>query len=126
MDILIKLGGIYNFLLVIFHLLFWKIFNWNDDLQSLTFLNRAIMPVLNISLTLLFVMMGIVSLLHTQELLTTDLGKTLIIAMALFWLARSIQQIIFFKLKHALSWGFLLFFSLGAALYGIPSWYLLL
>ena len=98
MELVVKLGGIYNFLLVIFHLSFWKLFNWPDDLRSLTFLNRAIMPVLNISLTLLFVVMGIISLMHTKELLTTSLGKTLLLCMALFWLARSIQQVIFFKL----------------------------
>ena len=123
MELVVKLGGIYNFLLVIFHLSFWKLFNWPDDLRSLTFLNRAIMPVLNISLTLLFVVMGIISLMHTKELLTTSLGKTLLLCMALFWLARSIQQVIFFKLTHPASWAFLGFFLLGAVLYGIPSWY---
>jgi len=126
LELLVKLGGIYNFLLVIFHLSFWKLFNWKDDLDSLSLLNRVIMPVLNISLTLLFVVMGLISLLHTEELLTTSLGKTLLLCMALFWLARSIQQVIFFKLKHPVSWAFLGYFLLGAVLYGIPSLYSLM
>jgi len=51
---LVHLGGWYNLLLVVLHLLFWRIFDWRRDLRSLTFVNRAVMQVLNISLTVAF------------------------------------------------------------------------
>jgi len=34
MEALIKAGGIYNIVLVVFHMLFWHIFNWGEDLGA--------------------------------------------------------------------------------------------
>ncbi|NQT62328.1 MAG: hypothetical protein HQ556_05155 [Candidatus Marinimicrobia bacterium] len=121
MEVLIKLGGIYNIVLVIFHLLFWRIFDWKNDLRNLSFLNRAIMQVLNLSLSFVFIIFSYISLAHTNELLSTALGHSLLILMTLFWVARSIEQIVFFKLKHWGSVAFLAFFLVGAVLYAIPA-----
>lgn len=123
METLIKAGGIYNIALVVFHLLFWRIFNWKEDLRSLSFLNRAVMQVVNLSLTMVFVLFAYLSLAHSDELLTTPLGNSLLIFMALFWLARSAMQAMFFKLEHWSSVAFLFFFLAGAVLYGIPATY---
>ena len=121
MELLVKAGGIYNFVLVIFHLLFRHIFRWDEDLRSLSFLNRAIMPVLNLSLTLAFVIFGYISLVHTKELLTTPLGQSLLILMAVFWFVRAIEQPVFFGLKHWGSVAFMLFFLAGSVLYAVPA-----
>ena len=121
MESVIKAGGIYNIAFVLFHLLFWRIFNWKDDLRSLSFLNRAIMQVLNLSLTFAFFIFSYISLLHTGELLSTPLGQSLLLLMALFWFLRAIQQVIFFKLKHWGSLAFLGLFLIGALLYAIPA-----
>ena len=122
-ELLIKLGGIYNIILVVFHLLFWRVFNWKDDLRSLSFLNKQTMQVLNLCLTIVFVIFAYVSLVHTSELLSTPLGKTLLFSMALLWLARTAMQIIFYKLKHWGSVVFLAYFFAGTLLYGIPAIY---
>ncbi len=122
-ETLINIGGFYHILLVVFHLAFWRIFNWKEDLVSLSILNRAIMPVLNISLTLVFAIFAYISFSHTDELLTTPLGNSLLIGIAIFWFARAVQQIIFFKLKHWGSWAFMFFFALGGLLYGVPVVY---
>jgi hypothetical protein len=121
METLIKAGAYYTMGLILFHLSFWRIFNWDHDLQQVSFLNRAIMQVLNISLMFAFVIFSYISLAHTQELLSTPLGHTLLALITLFWLARAIQQIVFFKLRHPGSWAFLLLFLGGALLYGIPA-----
>ena len=123
METLIKAGGFYNIILVIFHLLFWRIFNWEQELRSVSSLNRSIMPVVNLSLTFVFVIFAYISLVHSTELLTSPLGNSLLILIALFWLARSLLQVIFFKLDHWLSSAFLCYFLAGAALYGIPATY---
>jgi len=125
MEKLIIAGGFYNIGLIVFHLLFWRIFNWEHDLKQVSYLNRATMQVLNISLTLAFVIFSYISFAHTTELLTTSLGHSLLVLMALFWLARSIQQIIFYKLRHWVSWAFLLLFLSGSLLYAIPAYYVI-
>lgn len=124
MELLIKAGGIYNIVLVIFHLLFWRIFNWKEDLRSLSFLNRAIMQVLNLSLTFAFVIFSYISLVHTKELISTSLGQSLLGLIALFWLARSVEQVVFFKLKNWRSIAFLVFFLVGTVLYAVPAIYI--
>lgn len=123
MDGLIKAGGIYSSLLVLFHLLFWKIFDWKEELSRLNRVNRAVMQVLNLSLTFAFAIIAYVSFTHTGELLATALGHTLIGLIASLWLFRSVLQIIFFKLEHWLSWVFLVYFLAGGAMYGIPFLY---
>jgi hypothetical protein len=99
METLIKAGGLFNIALVMFHLSFRRLFNWRDELNSVSFLNSAVMPVLNISLTLVFLIFACISFLHTGVLLSTPLGNSLLALLALFWLARPIQQFISFGLR---------------------------
>ena len=113
-------GGIYNIILIIFHLLFWKLFKWKKDLASLTFINRAVMQVLNLSLTFVFLIFAYISLFHAQELLSTNLGNTLLLLISIFWFLRAIEQIIFFGLKNLTSIMFFVFFLLGSIIYLYP------
>ena len=118
---LIQAGGVFHLALLVFHLMFWRLFDWERELRSLSFINRAVMPVLNLSLILLFALFGYLSLFHSRELLTSALGHSLLVGLAVFWAARAAQQIVFFKLRHWMSWVFLLIFSGGAGLYAIPA-----
>ncbi len=123
MELLIKLGGVYHILLIIFHLLFSRIFNWQQDLASLSFINRQTMQVLNITLIFVFLIFAWISLLHTQELLSTTLGNNLLILISLLWMGRSVLQVIFYKLSHWASFILLCYFLAGSLLYGIPAVY---
>ena len=111
-------GGIYNLSFAVFHLLFWKIFDWKIDLPRLKLINRAIMQVLNLCLTFVFIAFGILSLLYSAEMAQTDLGRALISVAALFWLLRAVEQIVFFGLKSWISSAFLIVFIGGFCLYG--------
>jgi hypothetical protein len=54
-------------------------------------------------------------------LLTTGIGKILLIAIALFWFLRAVEQMAFFKLKNNISIAFFVLFLIGAAIYLFPS-----
>ena len=116
---LIVAGGIYNLFFAVFHLLFWRIFDWKNDLASLTFLNRAIMQVLNLCLAFVFVIFGMLSLLYPGQLVETELGRTLTGLISVFWFLRAIEQIVFFKLKNWISWVFMFAFLVGTGLYSV-------
>lgn len=120
MEILLKIGGIYNLAFAVFHCLFWKIFKWDSELRQLNFLNRAIMQVLNLCLIFCFLIFFYISVFHTSDLLTTGLGKSILICISIFWLFRAVEQILFFKLKDLVSAFFLIFFICGAVIYLIP------
>jgi len=118
---LIKAGGFYNIALVVFHLLFWRLFNWDEDLRSLSFINRATMQVMNLSLVVVFALFAYLSLVHSYELFATALGHAVLLSIAVLFLLRALLQVVFFRLRHWLSFLFLLFFLAGSVLYGIPA-----
>ena len=120
-EIFIIAGGFYTVTLIIFHLLFWRIFNWPSTLGGFNTLNKATIQVLNISITFIFFIFAYISFAHTDELLNTGLGQSLLALIASLWLFRAILQIMFYKLRHNASVGLTLFFLIGAFLYGVPA-----
>ena len=120
MKILILIGGFLWLAVFVFHIFFWKLFRWKKDLGKLTETNKAIMQVLNLCLMLCFLIFAYISIFQSEELLTTSLGKSLLIGMFLFAFFRVIEQFIFFDLKNIRSKIFLLAALLGAGLYLIP------
>jgi hypothetical protein len=119
-ETLIIAGGIFTVALIIFHLLFWRIFKWPGTLRSLNPINRATMQVLNISITIIFFIIAYISFVHTNELLSTKLGNTLLVSLSGLWLFRAVQQIAFYKLNQKASIGLTFYFLIGALLYGLP------
>ncbi len=120
MNTLLVIGGAVVFAFFIFHLFFWKIFDWKRDLKSLTPVNRAIMQVLNLCLSFVFLLIAYISIFHKDELLNTSLGKTMLLGISIFWLLRALEQIMFFGLKSGVSIAFFVVFLAGSALYLIP------
>ena len=84
-------------------------------------INRQVMQILNLCLTLVFLIMAYISFFHSEELLSTSIGKTLLFAITLFWFLRMIEQIFFFGLKTTKSIVFTLIFLLGTVIYLIPA-----
>lgn len=117
---LLLAAGLYHLALAAFHLAFWRLFAWPRDLRHLQPVNRAIMQVLNISLTFVFLFAAYLALFHAPPLLTTDLGRALLAGGTLFWLLRAAQQVLFFRLRHPASILFFVVTLLGATLCATP------
>ena len=110
-------GSFFHLGFAVFHLFFGRVFSWREDLASLTAVNRAVMQVLNLCLTFVFLVFAYVSAFQTAEITSTSLGRALLALIALFWLLRTIEQVVFFT-RSRLSAGFCVIFLLGALLYG--------
>ncbi|NNE66068.1 MAG: hypothetical protein HKN33_05830 [Pyrinomonadaceae bacterium] len=121
MKTLIVIGGVFALGFFVFHVFFWKLFNWKQELSKLSSINRGVMQVLNLCLMWLFLVFGYVSLIHTDELISTPLGKTVLLGIALLWFFRAVEQVVFFKLDSAISVGFFLLFLIGTGLYAVPA-----
>jgi len=113
-------GGVYTVALIVFHLLFRRIFKWPESLASLNYVNRATMQVMNISLTFIFVMFAFISFAYTAELLNTPLGRTMLALISALWLFRAALQLVFYGWQHKASAAFTIYFLLGMFLYGAP------
>ena len=79
------------------------------------------MQILNLCLTFLLLVMAYVSLFLRREMLSTTLCNVLLIAFALFWFLRMLEQVFLFEVKSRLSAAFTLIFLLGSALYIVPA-----
>jgi hypothetical protein len=113
------IGGILNALLAIFHLLFWKIFNWPGDLISLSPDNRAIIQTLNINCSYGLVLFAIVSIFYRHELLESRLGRLITGAIAGFYVLRAAAQLIFFG-RDPVSIAMFISLLVIALMYDIP------
>jgi hypothetical protein len=118
-EIILIVGGVFNAAFAVFHAFFWKLFGWKEDLAKLTSLNRAVMQILNLCLTFVFVIFACISFIHAAELQTTGLGRSLLLLMAVFWYLRAVEQIWFFGLKKPRSLVFFLIFVIGGSLYAV-------
>lgn len=119
--IFIMAGGVFSAVLAVFHLMFWRLYDWRRELRALTFVNRGMVQVLNLCLTFVLAIFAYLSLAHTDELGSTRLGYSLLALIALFWLARAVEQVVFFRLRHWGSRALFVFFLVGAGLYGVPA-----
>jgi hypothetical protein len=96
--ILIICGGVINLLLAGFHLAFWKIFDWPESLLSLSPINLGIMQVINIHLAFVVLVFAYISIIHHQELLSTKLGKSIVVSIIIFYILRAINQLVFWDI----------------------------
>lgn len=106
-----------------FHLLFWRLFDWKRELPKLRPANRAIVQILNLRLTYVFFAVAALCAFYPAELAGTPLGRALLAAMALFWLGRAVEQVVFLRrVHHPAVHALTLLFLLGAALFAWPLW----
>ncbi|MCJ7432935.1 MAG: hypothetical protein MUO77_05550 [Anaerolineales bacterium] len=118
---LVQIGGVINLLFAVFHLSFWKLFDWQQSLASLSSEDRAIMQVLNIHTAYVLAVFSILSLVFPNEMSDTKLGRIFAKAIAGFWVLRAVNQAVFWGLSFADSWIIIAVCLAIAALYIIPS-----
>ncbi len=119
----IYIGGIFNLGFAVFHLFFWRIFDWKDDLKTIRYVNRALMQILNLSLTLIFFIFAYISFAYAIDLLLSRVGQTILISISLFWFLRAFMQFAFFGLKTKTSVIFFVLFLIGGIIYIYPLIY---
>lgn len=119
----ITIGGFYNILLVLFHAGFWKMFNWNTELEKLDFNNKWVMQILNVHIIYYLLFTTVICFVFKKELLTTKIGKWFLIGTSGFWFIRAIEQFVYWEQGAVSTIVMALFFLLGSALFLIPAMY---
>jgi hypothetical protein len=113
--------ALYCFAFAVFHMLFWKLFDWPNELQKTGAVTRAITQILNLRLIYVFLAVGVICLAYPHEMRTTPVGRALLIGMSCFWAGRLAEQFIFMRVNkksvHVLS---VLFFA-GMLLFLLPA-----
>jgi hypothetical protein len=122
MKILIYIGGVYCLIFAIFHLAFWKLFEWKTELPKLKPVNRGVMQVLNLRLTYVFIVVAFISFFFADDLISTKFGNVILGAISLFALMRAIEQPIFWKFDK-ISAVFFVIFLIGAGIFAAPIFF---
>ncbi|MBI4912031.1 MAG: hypothetical protein HY823_04780 [Acidobacteria bacterium] len=117
---LLVAGAVFHLAFAVFHLLFWKLFRWKEELSRLGAINRGVMQVLNICLIYVFLFLAWLALFHRPAMLGTDLGRALLGSVSLFWVLRAVVDLIFFQRRHWVAWLLFVLFICGALIHGIP------
>jgi hypothetical protein len=120
---LIYTCGIYSIAFALFHLKFWKLFDWRNDLKKLTLANRAIMQIANLRLIYLFLFIGALCFCFPDDMVHTPLGRFMLGGISLFWFGRTVEQFIFLRVNNVMVHGLTLIFIVGTILFALPLFF---
>ena len=111
-------GASFNATLGVFHLGFWRLFRWGDELPRLGPINRGVMQVLNLMLAYVFFAVAAAQWFLAPAWTTTPLGRVGTGMVAGFWFLRALLQPFFWP-RVRVSWAMFGLFLLGAALHAL-------
>lgn len=92
MEMHFKIGGALLMALASLHLFFPKYFNWEQELKSLSLINRQMMTIHTFFVALTVLLMGLLCLTSSSELIGTHLGKKISLGLGVFWTIRLLVQ----------------------------------
>ncbi|MFM2394895.1 MAG: hypothetical protein RLZZ546_2878 [Bacteroidota bacterium] len=88
----LKIIGILLVLLSLIHAVFPRYFKWDEELKSLSLINRQMMIIHTFFIAFIVFLMGIFCLMCSNEILETPLGRKIALGFAVFWLLRLFLQ----------------------------------
>lgn len=92
MQIHLQIIGILLIGLALVHLVFPKYFKWEEELSTLSLINRQMMTIHTFFIALFVMLTGLLCITSASELLGTTLGKKISLGLAIFWTIRLIIQ----------------------------------
>jgi hypothetical protein len=99
MDIHLKITGVLLIALGLFHVFFYKYFNWKQECSSLSMINRQMFYVHTFFISLTLFLMGLLCLLSTANLVNTDFGRQISLGLGIFWMIRLVFQFFVYSSK---------------------------
>jgi len=91
-------GGILTLLLAVLHSQYYRRFEWKKNFESIRPLNARIFYTIHMALLLLFIGIGLLSLIYAVELGKNEgLAFGLNIILSVFWFWRFVWQLIYFR-----------------------------
>jgi hypothetical protein len=100
-EVLLYIGAVFHLAWAVFDFFWPQIFDWKNTLASLDDLQRILPPLTSRMLVVLYLGIAYISLFHTEELLVTDLGRTVLIFVSVYWAVRAILQVRYIGFRKA-------------------------
>ncbi len=93
---LLHIGGAYHVAWALFDLCWPILWNWKKTLASLDDLQRRLPYLLSRGIAALYLGIAYLSLFRTSDLLSTDIGRDVLIFVSALWLGRLFFQFMYF------------------------------
>ena len=120
-DRLILACGLHSAAFALFHLGFWRLFDWPRTLQATTRPNRAIVQIANAQLVWVFACIALLCFAMPDDLAGSPLGRAVLAGMAGFWTLRLALQFVWLRVHHPLVHGLSVAFAAGAVMFAIAA-----
>lgn len=114
--------AVYNLGWGLFHLTFWPLLRWKEQLARLSPTNRGVVQILNLCLTWLFLVIAYIYMFHPTELINSGLGRALAYGVLFLWVGRTVEQVIFMEMRRRLHQLLLVLFAVGVGIHGLLLW----
>lgn len=99
MHVHIKIVGVLLIVLAFSHIYFPRRFNWNEELKTLSLINRQMMKVHMFFIALLVLLIGVLCLTSADQLIQTSLGRKISFGLGVFWATRLFFQLFIYSPK---------------------------
>ena len=99
MELHLKIIGTLLIILAFIHAIFPKYFNWKQELNSLSIINRQLMYVHSFFIAFVVLLMGVLCLTSANELTETTFGKRISLGLGIFWITRFFIQFFGYSAK---------------------------
>jgi len=124
-ELLLKIGGIYNILCALLHVIMPRRYKLDMILQQLPdnirLLIKPSLHIMNWCLVIFWLILAYIALVHTSELLLSGLGRTLLVSIVIFWVIRIfVLQPVYIGIRDPRSWIMIGFFLVGLILFAVP------
>lgn len=87
-----KIIGVLLIALSIVHVIFPRYFNWSKELAALSLINRQMMYIHTFFIAFVVFLIGVLCLTSSHELISTGLGKKIVLGLGVFWSIRLFMQ----------------------------------
>lgn len=92
MELHLKIIGILLIVLALIHIIFPRYFNWRQELNSLSIMNRQMMYVHSFFIAFVVFLIGLLCLTSASDLISTTLGRRISLGLGIFWTVRLFTQ----------------------------------
>jgi hypothetical protein len=100
-EALVYIGAIFHLAWALFDFFWPRFFNWKETLASLDDIQRVIPPLTSRMLVVVYLSIAYVSVFHAGDLLATELGRTILLFVSVYWLVRGILQVYYIGFEKA-------------------------
>ena len=100
-ELFLYIGAIFHLAWALFDFFWPRFFHWKETLASLDDIQRVIPPLTSRMLVVVYLSIAYVSFFHAEDLIATDLGRTILLFVSVYWVVRAILQVYYIGFEKA-------------------------